>query len=133
VRRGARPSKEVIHAMNILGRNSGKDETPAPGSMPPAGAPAAQQIKVELGEKEAEGIYSNLVLLTHSTSEFLLDFARILPGIPKAKVYARIVMTPQNAKALLGVLQKNLEAYEKKHGKVPTAGDFPPHREIGFK
>ena len=119
--------------MNILGRNSDKDETPAPGGTPPVGAPAPQQIKVELGEKEAEGIYSNLVLLSHSPSEFLLDFARILPGIPKAKVYARIVMTPQNAKALLAVLQKNLEAYEKKYGKVPTTGDFPPHREIGFK
>jgi hypothetical protein len=128
-----RPTEEVTHAMNILSRNSDKDQPPEPGERTPAGAPATQQIKVELGEKEAEGIYSNLVLLTHSPSEFLLDFARILPGIPKAKVYARIVMTPQNAKALLGVLQKNLEAYEKKHGKVPSAGDFPPHREIGFK
>ena len=119
--------------MNFLRRDSDKHETPTPDAAPPAGAPGAHQIKVELGEKEAEGIYSNLVLLTHSPSEFLLDFARILPGIPKAKVYARIVMTPQNAKALLGVLQKNLEIYEKKHGKVPTSGDFPPHREIGFK
>jgi hypothetical protein len=119
--------------MNILGRNSDTEPKPEPGARPLAGAPGTQQIKVELGEKEAEGIYSNLVLLTHSPSEFLLDFARILPGIPKAKVYARIVMTPQNAKALLAVLQKNLEAYEKKHGKVPSAGDFPPHREIGFQ
>lgn len=116
--------------MDILGRNPEPEATP-PG--PAAGQPAQQQIKVELGEKEAEGLYSNLVLLTHSPSEFLFDFARILPGVPKAKVYARIIMTPPNAKALLVVLQKNLEAYEKKHGKIASSGNFPPHREIGFK
>jgi hypothetical protein len=88
---------------------------------------------VQLGEKEAEGIYANLVLITHSPSEFVLDFARMLPGTPKAKVYSRIVMTPQNAKSLLGVLQRNLENYEKKHGKVTAAGTPEPSREIGFK
>ena len=99
----------------------------------PLGARAPQQVQVELGEKEAEGLYSNLVLLTHSPSEFIFDFARLLPGRPKAKVYARIVMTPRNAKSLLGVLQKNLEKYEKAHGAIPSPGDFPPPREIGFK
>ncbi|MFH1144274.1 MAG: DUF3467 domain-containing protein [Candidatus Eisenbacteria bacterium] len=98
---------------------------------PAAGVP--QQVKVELPEREAEGIYSNLVLMAHSASEFIFDFARILPGIPKAKVYARIVMTPQNAKSLLKVLQKNLESFEQKHGKIPGTGEFPPPREIGFK
>ena len=86
-----------------------------------------------LGEKEAEGIYSNLVLISHSPSEFILDFARVLPGIPKAKVYSRIVMTPQNAKSLHGVLQRNLETFEKKHGKIPAAGTPESTREIGFK
>ena len=92
-----------------------------------------QQLKVELAEKEAEGIYSNLVLMTHSASEFIFDFARMLPGAPKAKVYARIVMTPQHAKSLMNVLQKNLESFEQKHGKIPGPGEFPPPREIGFK
>jgi len=123
---------EMENAMSLLGRDAGGEGTPQ-GPPPGAPGPAPHQVKVELGEKEAEGIYSNLVLLTHSPSEFLFDFARILPGVPKAKVYARIIMTPQNAKGLLGVLQKNLEAYEKKHGKVPAHGDFPPHRDIGFK
>lgn len=118
--------------MSFLSRHPDREDPPAAGAQA-AGATGPQQIKVELGEKEAEGIYSNLVLLTHSPSEFLFDFARMLPGVPKAKVFARIITTPQNAKALLGVLQKNLEAYEKKHGKIPVAGDAPPHREIGFK
>ena len=86
-----------------------------------------------MGEQEAEGIYSNLVLLTHSASEFVLDFARVLPGTLKAKVYARIVMTPQNAKSLTAVLTKNLENYETKHGKIPGPAEFSSPREIGFK
>ena len=56
-----------------------------------------QQINIELGEKEAEGIYSNLAIITHSTAEFVIDFTRMLPGVPKAKVYARVIMTPQHA------------------------------------
>ena len=58
---------------------------------------AQGQIQVELGEKEAEGIYSNVVFIAHSPSEVILDFARALPGLPKAKVYARIILTPQSA------------------------------------
>jgi hypothetical protein len=51
------------------------------------------QLNIELGEKEAEGVYSNLALIAHSPSEFIIDFARVLPGIPKAKIYSRIVTT----------------------------------------
>ena len=103
-------------------------------SQPSASPPVRPgQVQVQLGEKEAEGIYSNLVLISHSASEFILDFARMLPGIPKAKVYARIVMTPQNAKSLRDVLQRNLQAYEEKHGKIPAAGSPESSREIGFK
>jgi len=119
--------------MGILGRSSGKKAAGAQAPAPPASARPAQQVKVELGEREAEGIYANLVLMAHSASEFIFDFARLLPGTPKARVYARVVMTPQSAKSLLGVLQKNLEAYEQKHGTIPGAGEFPPSREIGFK
>ncbi|MBP7669073.1 MAG: DUF3467 domain-containing protein [Candidatus Eisenbacteria bacterium] len=111
--------------MGILGKDSQEK--------PPAGQRPAQQIQVELPEREAEGIYSNLVLMTHSSSEFIFDFARVLPGAPKAKVYARIIMTPQNAKSLLNALQKNLDGFEQKHGKIPGAAEFPPPREIGFK
>ena len=60
-----------------------------------------QQMTIELGEKEAEGIYSNLAIISHSPAEFVVDFTRILPGVPKARVHARIVMTPQHAKLLL--------------------------------
>ena len=113
--------------MGILGSDP-EEKTP-----PPPAARQPQQLKVELGEQEAEGIYSNLVLLTHSASEFILDFARVLPGTSKAKVYARIVMTPPNAKSLAAVLQKNLENYETKHGKIPGPTEFSSPREIGFK
>ena len=114
--------------MSLLKRDS-DSKTP-----PPAAPRPAQQVQVQLGEQEAEGIYSNLVLMTHSPSEFILDFARLLPGVPKAKVFARIVMTPQNAKSLLVVLQKNIEKYEEKHGKIPGSSGFPPpSREIGFR
>jgi hypothetical protein len=117
--------------MGLLGRGSG-DSAEAKGAPPPAMRPATQ-VQVQLGEHEAEGIYSNLVLISHSASEFILDFARMLPGIPKAKVYSRIIMTPQNAMSLREVLQRNLQAYEEKHGKIPVSGPTEPSREIGFK
>ena len=92
-----------------------------------------QKLNVELGEKEAEGVYSNLVLISHSPSEFILDFARILPGAPKAKVFSRIVMTPPNAKALLETLQKNISMFEEKHGKIRMAGRPEEQQGIGFQ
>jgi hypothetical protein len=92
-----------------------------------------QKLNVELGEKEAEGVYSNLVLISHSPSEFILDFARILPGAPKAKVFSRIVMTPPNAKALLETLQKNIGMFEEKHGKIRMAGRPDEQQGIGFQ
>jgi len=70
--------------------------------------PQGQQINIELGEKEAEGIYSNLAIITHSPAEFIIDFTRIVPGVPKAKVHARIITTPQHAKILVSCLQKDL-------------------------
>ena len=117
--------------MGLLGRGSGENAD-AKGAQPTVARPTTQ-VQVQLGEQEAEGIYSNLVLVSHSASEFILDFARMLPGIPKAKVYARIIMTPQNATSLREVLQRNLQAYEEKHGKIPVSGMPEPSREIGFK
>jgi len=81
-----------------------------------------QQINIELGEKEAEGIYSNLAIISHSPAEFIIDFTRLMPGIPKAKVHARIVMTPQHAKLLMNALSDNIHKYEKIHGDIKADG-----------
>lgn len=77
-----------------------------------------QQINIELGEKEAEGIYSNLAIITHSPAEFVIDFTRVVPGVPKAKVHARIITTPQHAKMLLRALNDNIEKYEARFGEI---------------
>jgi len=82
-----------------------------------------QQINIELGEKEAEGIYSNLAIITHSPAEFVIDFTRVLPGVPKAKVHARIITTPQHAKLLLNALRDNIEKYEKTFGEIKIHGE----------
>ena len=87
-------------------------------------------FNVELGEKESEGIYSNLALISHSPSEFVLDFARMLPGAPKAKIYARIVMTPQHVKLLLKALEENIKKFEEKFGEIKVFDK--DKREIGF-
>ncbi len=91
-----------------------------------------QQINIELGEKEAEGIYSNFAMITHSPAEFVIDFTRMLPGVPKSKVYARIIMTPQHAKSLLKALEENIGKYEKQFGEVKIYGD-QKNKSIGFK
>ena len=64
-----------------------------------------QQINIELDEKISSGEYANFVVVTHSPAEFVMDFTRILPGVPKAKVHSRIIMAPQHAKAFLGALK----------------------------
>jgi hypothetical protein len=92
-----------------------------------------QQINIELGEKEAEGIYSNLAIITHSPAEFVIDFTRVLPGVPKAKVHARIVMTPQHTKMLLNALKDNIDKYEKKFGEIKIAGDASGGQLFGFQ
>ena len=91
-----------------------------------------QQINIELGEKEAEGIYSNLAIINHTPSEFVIDFVRFFPGAPKARVHARIVMTPQHAKSLVRALEENVEKYEKTFGEIKIIGDEKP-KEFGFK
>jgi hypothetical protein len=89
------------------------------------------QINIELGEKEAEGIYSNLALISHSPSEFIIDFARVLPGIPKSRVYARIVMTPHHARLLTNALETNIKKYEESFGRINIQGN-EPGKGIGF-
>lgn len=76
------------------------------------------QLNIELSEEMAEGIYSNLAIITHSDSEFVLDFVRIMPGVPKAKVKSRIVLTPEHAKRLLLALEDNVNRFEAENGKI---------------
>lgn len=94
--------------------------------------PQQQQINVELGEKEAEGQYSNLVIISHSPAEFIFDFTRLLPGIPKAKVHSRIIMTPQHSKMFLAALKENIEKYENSFGEIQTMGAMNEN-SMGFK
>lgn len=89
------------------------------------------QINVEVSPEQAEGIYSNAVFIAYSPSEFILDFARLVPGSPKAKVYARIIMNPQNALLLRNALDENLKKYEERFDKIKIFGKAP--KEIGFK
>ena len=76
------------------------------------------QLNIELSEEVAEGIYSNLAFITHSNSEFVVDFIRVLPGVPKAKVKSRIILTPEHAKRLAVALQDNIEKFEQVHGRI---------------
>jgi len=88
------------------------------------------QINIELKEDVAQGTYSNLVIITHSSSEFVLDFVRVMPGIPKAEVKSRVILTPEHAKRLMLALTDNVEKYEKAHGPIkniePTTGPMMP-------
>ena len=76
------------------------------------------QLQIELKEDIAEGTYANLAIIAHSTSEFVLDFVRMMPGVNKAKVKSRIVMTPEHAKRLALALQDNLMRYEAQFGEI---------------
>ncbi|KPK85518.1 MAG: hypothetical protein AMS27_07105 [Bacteroides sp. SM23_62_1] len=83
------------------------------------------QINIELKDDIAQGTYSNLAIITHSSSEFVIDFVRVMPGIPKAEVKSRIILTPEHAKRLLHALEDNIGKYEAVHGeikKVESAG-----------
>ena len=91
-----------------------------------------QQVKVELTEPAAEGTYSNWVMITYGSSEFIIDFGRFLPGLSKTKVYSRIIMTPQHIKHLLKVLQNNVSNFEKKFGEIKSMGDQEKTKDIGF-
>ncbi|WP_460546115.1 DUF3467 domain-containing protein [Echinicola sediminis] len=87
--------------------------------------PSNQQINVELTDEVAEGIYSNLAMIAHSNSEFVIDFIRLMPGVPKARVKSRIIMTPDHAKRLLNALKDNIEKYEQAFGKIASGSGAP--------
>ncbi len=85
------------------------------------------QINIELSEEVAEGIYSNLAIITHSQSEFIIDFVKLMPGVQKAKVKSRIILTPEHAKRLYKALVDNLKKYESIHGPIK---DAPSHENM---
>ena len=85
------------------------------------------QLNIELSEEVAQGTYSNLAIITHSTSEFVVDFVRVMPGIPKAGVKSRIILTPEHAKRLLMALQDNVKKYESQHGHIKVSQGADPH------
>lgn len=89
------------------------------------------QINIELTEEIADGIYSNLAIISHSQSEFILDFVRILPGVNKAKVKSRIILTPQHAKRLYKALADNIEKFENNHGEIED-NDVLPGMPMNF-
>ncbi|MFC2087830.1 DUF3467 domain-containing protein [Bacteroidota bacterium] len=86
-----------------------------------------QQLNIELKEETAEGIYSNLAIITHSAAEFVVDFVRIMPGITKANVKSRIILTPEHAKRFMKALHDNIEKYESMHGEIKVREGHPPH------
>lgn len=83
------------------------------------------QINIELEEDVAEGTYSNLAIINHSLSEFIVDFVNIMPGVPKAKVKSRIILTPQHAKRLTKALAENVAKFEQAHGEIKDY-ELPP-------
>ena len=90
------------------------------------------QLQIELPQEVAQGEYANFAIITHSSSDFIIDFARVLPGLPKAQVKSRVILAPEHAKRLLGALQENIVRYEREFGpiKIPqqeprTVAPFP--------
>ncbi len=88
--------------------------------------PASQEIQIELNEQIAEGVYANLVIIGHSDSEFIFDFARFLPGKPKAKIHSRIIMNPKNAKLFLKAFQDNIIKFESQFGVIKMGPEDRP-------
>lgn len=83
------------------------------------------QINIELSEEIAEGEYANLAMIAHSSGEFVIDFIRLMPGLPKAKVKSRIVITPEHAKRLLVALADNIQKFEASFGEIKPANEAP--------
>lgn len=100
------------------------------------------EMNIELDETQAQGVYSNLVVISHSPSEFIVDFASMLPGMPKPKVRSRIILSAEHAKRLLLSLQENVVKYESEHGRIELKhrsrpeesqeDDFAPEGGVGF-
>lgn len=92
-----------------------------------------QGLEIQLDEQVAQGNYCNIALIAHSTSEFIIDFATMLPGLPKARVKSRVVLTPEHAKRLLLSLQENVSRYENSYGKINIPTKQPMIDPFGHK
>jgi hypothetical protein len=90
------------------------------------------QLNIEISEEVADGEYSNFAILTHSNAEFVIDFIKIVPGAPKAKVKSRIIMTPQHAKRLMRALGDNIDKYEQSFGEIEDHGKGQPSIPMNF-
>lgn len=88
--------------------------------------PMNNQLNIEISEEVGEGIYSNLAVITHSPAEFIIDFIKMMPGVPKAKVKSRIILTPQHAKRLYKALKDNVAKYEAMHGEIRDSEEEMP-------
>ncbi|CAM1333810.1 DUF3467 domain-containing protein [Tenacibaculum aestuariivivum] len=89
------------------------------------------QLNIELDQDIAEGTYSNLAIINHSVSEFIVDFINIMPGIPKAKVKSRIILTPQHAKRLSKALAENVRKFEHANGEIKDYEQVPIPMNFG--
>src|SRR5690606_957072 len=94
------------------------------------GQPQEQQLNIELTEEMSDGVYSNLVVITHSFAEFVFDFVNVMPNVPKAKVKSRVVMTPQHAKRFMRALIENVKRYEAQQGVISE--QEPMHVPFNF-
>lgn len=91
-----------------------------------------RQLNIELSEEVAEGVYANLAMIAHSNTEFVIDFIRLMPGIPKARVKSRVIVTPEHARRLLYALQENIERYEAAHGAIKSTESSAPAFPMNF-
>jgi|SRR6056300_586311 hypothetical protein len=94
--------------------------------------PQKKSLNVELSDEVAQGTYSNLAIIAHSKAEFVIDFTRVLPGAPKAKVQSRIIMTPQHAKMLARALNDNIAKFENINGEIKLDGSGNINNFPGF-
>jgi hypothetical protein len=96
--------------------------------------PVQQQLNIKLDEKVGEGVYANFFMIANNPSEYIIDCGRIVPGLPDARIYSRIMTTPQHAKQLLQILQQNIEQYEKQYGEIKIQlGVNTENKNIGFQ
>ena len=87
------------------------------------------QLQIELPQEIAQGEYANFAIITHSSSDFVIDFARVLPGVPKTQVKSRVILAPEHAKRLLGALQENIVRYEREFGPIKIPNQEPRSRD----
>jgi hypothetical protein len=90
-----------------------------------------KRLDIELSEEVATGHYVNMAIISHSSSEFVIDFTQIMPGVPKAKVKSRVILTPQHAKRLLRAINENIQRYESMHGQINEPAENMPPFNLG--